>query len=44
MATSLLDGGSMLGHANLSGDGEPPLHPAVGTFSDTLPTARREPG
>ncbi|MFJ6749926.1 MULTISPECIES: YwqJ-related putative deaminase [unclassified Streptomyces] len=41
-ASSLLVGGTVVSHTNLSGDGEPNLHPAVQEYFDELPTALRE--
>ncbi|MGW1771171.1 YwqJ-related putative deaminase [Streptomyces sp. NPDC002104] len=43
VAASLLVGGRVLSHTNLSGDGEPRLHSAVQAFFDELPPAQREP-
>ncbi|MET3985389.1 YwqJ-related putative deaminase [Streptomyces sp. PvR034] len=43
VAASLLVQGAVVSHTNLSGDGEPHLHPAVQAFFDALPVAQREP-
>ncbi|MFD7028272.1 YwqJ-related putative deaminase [Streptomyces sp. NPDC059917] len=43
VAASLLVRGAVVSHTNLSGDGEPQLHPAVQGFFDALPAAQREP-
>ncbi|MCB5179671.1 YwqJ-related putative deaminase [Streptomyces antimicrobicus] len=43
VAASLLVQNSIYSHTNLSGDGEPRLHPAVQEFFDALPPALREP-
>jgi hypothetical protein len=43
VASSLLVQGSVVSHTNLSGDGEPELHPAVQEFFDRLPVESREP-
>ncbi|WP_055601976.1 YwqJ-related putative deaminase [Streptomyces aureus] len=42
-AASLLIHGTITSHTNLTGDGEPHLHPAVQEFFDALPPALREP-
>ncbi|MEU4199409.1 YwqJ-related putative deaminase [Streptomyces sp. NPDC026294] len=42
-ASSLLVQGKVYSHTNLSGDGEPNLHPAVQEFFDGLPVEMREP-
>ncbi|MEV5592555.1 YwqJ-related putative deaminase [Streptomyces sp. NPDC052496] len=42
-ASSLLVQGKVYSHTNLSGDGEPNLHPAVREFFDGLPVEMREP-
>ncbi|MET7755143.1 YwqJ-related putative deaminase [Streptomyces sp. NPDC005389] len=42
-AASLLIRGTIVSHTNLTGDGEPHLHPAVQEFLDGLPPALREP-
>ncbi|MGW0121405.1 YwqJ-related putative deaminase [Streptomyces sp. NPDC003327] len=42
-AASLLIHGTITSHTNLTGDGEPELHPAVREFFDALPPALREP-
>ncbi|WP_406063268.1 YwqJ-related putative deaminase [Streptomyces sp. NBC_01077] len=42
-AASLLLHGTITSHTNLTGDGEPELHPAVREFFDGLPPALREP-
>ncbi|MFC9232088.1 YwqJ-related putative deaminase [Streptomyces decoyicus] len=42
-ASSLLVHGKIFSHTNLTGDGEPNLHPAVLEFFDRLPVERREP-
>ncbi|MBW5483899.1 YwqJ-related putative deaminase [Streptomyces bambusae] len=42
-AASLLVQGTITSQTNLSGDGEPHLHPAVQGFFDALPPAQREP-
>ncbi|MFF9430873.1 YwqJ-related putative deaminase [Streptomyces sp. NPDC014746] len=41
-AASLLLHGTITSHTNLTGDGEPQLHPAVRAFFDGLPPAQRE--
>ncbi|MFE7517505.1 hypothetical protein ACFU8I_40700, partial [Streptomyces sp. NPDC057540] len=41
-AASLLLHGTITSHTNLTGDGEPQLHPAVRAFFDGLPPALRE--
>ncbi|MEW2435063.1 YwqJ-related putative deaminase [Streptomyces caniferus] len=43
VASSLLVGNHVVSHTNLSGDGEPSLHPAVQKYFDELPIAQREP-
>ncbi len=43
VASSLLIQGMVLSHTSLYGDGAPNLHPAVRSFLDDLPAARREP-
>lgn len=42
-ASSLLVQGQVFSHTNLTGDGEPNLHPAVREFFDRLPVENREP-
>ncbi|GAA3933307.1 hypothetical protein GCM10022244_47300 [Streptomyces gulbargensis] len=42
-AASLLLHGTITSHTNLTGDGEPRLHPAVREFFDQLPPGLREP-
>ncbi|WP_309051078.1 YwqJ-related putative deaminase [Streptomyces sp.] len=42
-AASLLLHGTITSHTNLTGDGEPRLHPAVREFFDQLPAGLREP-
>lgn len=42
-ASSLLVQGKVFSHTNLTGDGEPNLHPAVRDFFDHLPVEDREP-
>ncbi|CAM5646443.1 MULTISPECIES: YwqJ-related putative deaminase [Streptomyces] len=42
-ASSLLVQGKIYSHTNLSGDGEPNLHPAVRDFFAHLPVEAREP-
>ncbi|MFE3884675.1 YwqJ-related putative deaminase [Streptomyces lydicus] len=36
-------GGQVVSHTNLSGDGEPNLHPAVHDYFEELPVSQREP-
>ncbi|MGW7490873.1 YwqJ-related putative deaminase [Streptomyces sp. NPDC054786] len=42
-ASSLLVHGKIFSHTNLTGDGEPNLHPAVLEFFHRLPVEQREP-
>ncbi|WP_052499355.1 YwqJ-related putative deaminase [Streptomyces vietnamensis] len=42
-AASLLIHGTITSHTNLTGEGEPELHPAIQEFFDALPPALREP-
>ncbi|MFH8405017.1 YwqJ-related putative deaminase [Streptomyces sp. NPDC018019] len=43
VASSLLVQGKIYSHTNLSGDGEPNLHPAVREFFERIPAEAREP-
>ncbi|MFF7653390.1 YwqJ-related putative deaminase [Streptomyces sp. NPDC007983] len=43
VSSSLLIQGNIFSQTNLTGDGEPDLHPAVSAFFGALPTRLREP-